>query len=85
MCKKPTLAVVAVLGALTVALLLLVGSESPRKAWADPPADQSKDAKDKTYVGRAKCASCHLKENTSWKKMKHAAGVRRSFGKLQGR
>jgi hypothetical protein len=59
---------VAILGALSVALLLPAGLVFQRNAWADPP----KDAKDKTYVGRAKCASCHLKENTSWKKMKHA-------------
>jgi hypothetical protein len=69
--KRQTLILVVILGALAVALLLVV-SEFPKTAWADPLADQAKDAKDRTYVGRAKCASCHLKENTSWKKMKHA-------------
>jgi hypothetical protein len=70
MCKKRTLLVVSAFAALAVALLLPASTAFQKKAWADDQA--KKDGKDKTYVGRAKCASCHLKENTSWKKMKHA-------------
>ena len=77
MSKKQTWIVVATLGALSVALLL-AGSVWQKNAWAAPLADPPKDAKDKTYVGRAKCASCHLKENTSWKKTEHA----KAFEKL---
>jgi hypothetical protein len=71
MYKKQTVLMVAVLGTLLVALLLPAGWALQKNAWADPLADPPKDAKGKTYMGRAKCASCHLKENTSWKKMKH--------------
>jgi cytochrome c553 len=72
MCKKQTSIVATALVSLLVALLLQAGFTFQKNAWADPLADPPKDAKDKTYVGRAKCASCHLKENTSWKKMKHS-------------
>jgi hypothetical protein len=69
--RTRTLSVVVLFIAFTVAILSLIVANLSKNAWADPLADQAKDAKDRTYVGRAKCASCHLKENTSWKKMKH--------------
>lgn len=69
--KKQTWILAAAI-VLLAALMLPAGSVFQKNACADPLADPPKDAKDATYVGRAKCASCHLKENTSWKKMKHA-------------
>ncbi|MCC6123640.1 MAG: cytochrome c family protein [Pirellulales bacterium] len=63
---------VAALGALSLSLFLTAGLAFPKNASAAPLADPPKDAKAKTYVGTTKCASCHLKENLSWKKMKHA-------------
>ena len=44
----------------------------PAGPAATPPADQ-------TYVGKTKCASCHLAANTSWKKTKHCTDA---FAKL---
>jgi hypothetical protein len=73
MCKKQNWILVASLVALMAALLLPAGSAFQKTASAELLADQ-------TYVGRAKCASCHLKENTAWKKSKHA----KAFDDLAG-
>ncbi len=72
MCKKETLLLASALAALLLVFLLPTSVPLQKNAWGDPLADPAKDAKDKTYVGRAKCASCHLRENTAWKKSKHA-------------
>jgi hypothetical protein len=49
-------------------------SQPPAEPVAEvhPPADQ-------TYVGSKACAPCHFKENTTWKKSKHAT---EAFSKL---
>ncbi len=67
--KIRNLMVIAGLAAMLFVFSLPGGSVDQGKAWANLLADQSQG---QTYVGRAKCASCHLKENSSWKKMKHA-------------
>ena len=60
--------------ALIVIAARSVHSQSPAAAAAEatPPADQ-------TYVGKMKCAACHLKEFKTWKATKHCT---EAFAKL---
>lgn len=72
----------AMLTGVTLGLAVAIVATAVQSVNAQPPAvavTEVTPPADQTYVGKMKCAACHLKEFKTWKATKHAT---ESFAKL---